>query len=146
MFDGLYGLFHDPIISGYHQNDQVGDVCAPGPHGVEGSVAWGVEECNLLSRWNGYCRNETNFQLIRRKMACFLFLINYYLPRGILICTKSSVSFRLLPCLSWLGNTCTIALKICKMCFFPEIIQLPLYLTDKNRSQLFCEIKHIASL
>ena len=44
VVDGLDGLGHDPVVGRHHQDDDVGDLGAPGPHGGEGLVARGVDE------------------------------------------------------------------------------------------------------
>ena len=50
VLDGLHGLGHDPIVRRHHQDDDVGDLGAAGPHGGEGSVARGVKEGHHAAR------------------------------------------------------------------------------------------------
>ena len=44
MVDRLARLRHDPVIRGYDDHGDVGDLCAAGTHGGERFVARGVEE------------------------------------------------------------------------------------------------------
>ena len=44
VVDGLHGLGHDAVVGGHHQDGQVGDHGAPGPHGGKGLMAGGVQE------------------------------------------------------------------------------------------------------
>ena len=44
MLDGLDGLRHDAIVRRHHQNDDVRDLGAAGPHGREGGVPRGIQE------------------------------------------------------------------------------------------------------
>ncbi len=46
--DGLDRLRHDAVVGGNHQNDDVGDVRAPGAHFGEGCVTGGVKERDFL--------------------------------------------------------------------------------------------------
>ena len=39
-------LGHDAIVGSNHQDDDVGDRCAPGAHSGEGSMTRGVQECS----------------------------------------------------------------------------------------------------
>ena len=41
VVDGLHGLGHDAVVGGHHQDGDIGDHGAPGPHGGEGLVAGG---------------------------------------------------------------------------------------------------------
>ncbi len=47
VVDGLLGLFHDAVVRGHHQDHQVRDLGAPGPHGGKGFVARRVQEDHL---------------------------------------------------------------------------------------------------
>ena len=47
VVDGLHGLFHDAVVRGHHQDHQVGDLGAPGPHGGKGLMARGIQEDHL---------------------------------------------------------------------------------------------------
>ncbi|OFV93973.1 MAG: hypothetical protein A3H95_07845 [Acidobacteria bacterium RIFCSPLOWO2_02_FULL_64_15] len=47
MVDRFFGLRHDAIVGGDHQDDDVGDLGASGPHQREGLVTWGVEEHDI---------------------------------------------------------------------------------------------------
>ena len=49
VVDGLDGLGHDAVVGGHDQDDDVGDLGAPGPHGGEGLVARGVDEGDQLA-------------------------------------------------------------------------------------------------
>ena len=44
----LDGLRHDPVVRRHHQDRDVGDLGATGPHGGEGLVARGVDEGDSL--------------------------------------------------------------------------------------------------
>src|SRR5690606_40820951 len=49
MADGLDRLRHHAVVGGYDQNDDVGDVGAPGTEGGERLVTGGVDERDLAS-------------------------------------------------------------------------------------------------
>ena len=49
VVDGLHGLGHDAVLGGHHQDGDVRDHGAPGPHGGEGLVAGGVQEGDRLA-------------------------------------------------------------------------------------------------
>ena len=49
MVERLDGLWHDAVVGGHDQDDDVGDLGAPGAHGGEGLVAGGVDEGDQLA-------------------------------------------------------------------------------------------------
>ena len=49
MQDGLDGLGHDPVVCSHNQDNEVGDLCAAGPHGRKGGVARRVQEGHAIS-------------------------------------------------------------------------------------------------
>ncbi len=48
VVEGLDGLRHHAVVGGHHQDDDVGDLGAPGAHGGERLVAGGVDEGDQL--------------------------------------------------------------------------------------------------
>ena len=48
MVDGFDGLGHNAVVSGYHQNGDIGTHGAAGTHGRKGGVAGGIQERNGL--------------------------------------------------------------------------------------------------
>ena len=49
VVEGLDGLGHDAVVGRHDQDDDVGDLGAPGPHGGERLVARGVDERDQLA-------------------------------------------------------------------------------------------------
>ena len=58
MVDGLDGLGHDPVVGRHHEDHDVGDLGAAGPHGREGLVARRVDERDAVASGFGLVRAD----------------------------------------------------------------------------------------